>query len=51
MHVKAACIVADHWLYFTYGQEEECDEMQTFVALAILWDFIGREAQVGGDEA
>jgi hypothetical protein len=27
MHVKVACIVADQRLEFTYGQEEECDEM------------------------
>jgi len=27
MHVKVACIVADHGLDSTYGQEEECDEM------------------------
>lgn len=35
------------WRETTYGQEEEGDEVKAFVALAILRDFIGSEAQVG----
>jgi hypothetical protein len=28
----------------THCQEEECDEVEAFVALAVLRDFIGSEA-------
>lgn len=33
-----------------YGQEEEGDKMQAFVALAILRDLVRSEAQVGGGQ-
>jgi hypothetical protein len=34
----------------TYGEEEEGYEVQPFVAMSVLWDFVGRQAEIGGEK-